>query len=261
MILKFDYSHCPLQATLDRASKPKLDIVMEAYPVGNNPMYPNKRIFTNRKGDSFELNDTRLSTWAAHLAQATPGVDESNPPNSLWFDVKHALHSPNSVALSTAAATTPTIATVTAPIIATTPTTTAAPSIRDQFLDMAMLSMLQNITQPQGSMLAPTLQPVPGPLAPNNSASLPSSPAQPQPQLQHVSLDEFCSFYSLSDTDKSRLSELEYCPENRAIETLDPKDWKDVGFKPLSWSNVIETHRKFLKDVRKGTWDHLVAQL
>ncbi|KAJ3803555.1 hypothetical protein F5876DRAFT_85048 [Lentinula aff. lateritia] len=72
----------------------------------------------------------------------------------------------------------------------------------------------------------------------------------------NVTLSSFCQFYHISDVDKQRLEMLEYRPGNHAIESLEKEEWSGASFKPLSWSNIMAMHQKFLKDVKAGMWDH-----
>lgn len=58
-----------LQASIDEASKPFLDVLCEKYVTGSNLLYPGIRVYTNTRGESWELNDTRLSTWASHMVR------------------------------------------------------------------------------------------------------------------------------------------------------------------------------------------------
>jgi hypothetical protein len=89
------------------------------------------------------------------------------------------------------------------------------------------------------------------PLLPTPSQpSAPPSPAKHRP----VSIDEFCTFYSISQADRERLDKLDYQPGD-AIDKLERIDWNgEAGFAKLGWERMLGTHRRFLKDVRLGVW-------
>lgn len=56
------------QMTFDQALTPKRMQLEEHYPENNNPLYPNKRVYTEIKtGHAWELTTGRLNVWAAHL--------------------------------------------------------------------------------------------------------------------------------------------------------------------------------------------------
>ncbi|KAJ3925281.1 MAG: hypothetical protein NXY57DRAFT_1044236, partial [Lentinula lateritia] len=175
-------------ASIDEASKPYLDILCEKYVTGSNLLYPGIRVYMNTRGESWELNDTRLSTWASHMARRTPGVDDSHPPNTAWFNGKYILRP----FTTPAAITTPT------PVPAAIPT--PASDICKRFMDFAMMSMMHNMSQ-QAPAVQRTLS--------MSAIQVSSAPASPI-RLARISSDEFCSFYGVSETDKGRFTELEY---------------------------------------------------
>ncbi|KAJ4467504.1 hypothetical protein C8R41DRAFT_871376 [Lentinula lateritia] len=223
-------------ASIDEASKPYLDILCEKYVTGSNLLYPGIRVYMNTRGESWELNDTRLSTWASHMARRTPGVDDSHPPNTAWFNGKYILRP----FTTPAAITTPT------PVPAAIPT--PASDICKRFMDFAMMSMMHNMSQ-QAPAVQRTLS--------MSAIQVSSAPASPI-RLARISSDEFCSFYGVSETDKGRFTELEYQPGNRAIEQMEKAEWLSVSFKFLLWSNILTVYRKFISDVKSGAWDHIM---
>lgn len=142
--------------------------------------------------------------------------------------------------------TTPAAITTSTPVPAAIPS--PASDIRERFMDFAMMSMMHNMSQ-QAPAVQRTLS-----MSAIQASSAPASPIR----LARISFDEFCSFYGVSETDKGRLTELEYQPGNRAIEQMDKAEWSSVGFKFLSWSNILTVHRKFISDVKSGAWDHIM---
>ncbi|KAG2737688.1 hypothetical protein P692DRAFT_20851782 [Suillus brevipes Sb2] len=70
-----------------------------------------------------------------------------------------------------------------------------------------------------------------------------------------VSLSEFCTKYRISDGDQTKLAALEYQPGNRAVETLEEKEWCDIGqFTKLGWQFFLGAHKKFCTAIKSGTW-------
>jgi len=57
-----------IQATIVGANTPIVEELRRIYPIGNNPQYPTKRIYSS-KGRSWELNDIRLQLWAQHIVR------------------------------------------------------------------------------------------------------------------------------------------------------------------------------------------------
>ena len=49
---------------------------------------------------------------------------------------------------------------------------------------------------------------------------------------------------------------LEYKPGNNAVLKLERADWKEVGFTTLGWQAFLDAHKRFIRDVRAGIWDH-----
>jgi hypothetical protein len=84
------------------------------------------------------------------------------------------------------------------------------------------------------------------PLLPTSSQpSAPPSPAKHHP----VSIDEFCTFYSISQAGCKHLGKLDYQPGD-AINKLERIDWNgEAGFAKLGWEHMLGTHCHFLKDV------------
>ncbi|KAG1738921.1 uncharacterized protein EDB91DRAFT_1347532 [Suillus paluster] len=83
-----------------------------------------------------------------------------------------------------------------------------------------------------------------------------SASSSPSVTTTHnVSLSEFCVKYHISDSDQAKLMALEYQPGNRAVETLEEKEWRDIGqFTKLGWQAFLGAHRKFCTTIKSGTW-------
>ena len=72
----------------------------------------------------------------------------------------------------------------------------------------------------------------------------------------HVLPEDFCARYEISKSDEEKLALLEYKPGNNAVLKLERADWKEVGFTSLGWQAFLDAHKRFIRDVRAGVWDH-----
>jgi|SRR5882672_9570284 len=91
---------------------------------------------------------------------------------------------------------------------------------------------------------------------PNSSSPAPS-PGTPGKAIRFkISLDEFCSFYNIDVEDQQKLGSLGYRPGDNNILKLETEDWKEVQFTKLRWLSFLDAHRRFLRDVKSGQWDH-----
>lgn len=104
---------------------------------------------------------------------------------------------------------------------------------------------------PQQGFQGPNYYP-PGPIAQNNSPF--SSPGQAL--RLRVPPEKFCAHYEISKSDEEKLAMLEYKPGNNAVLKLERADWKEVGFTTLGWQAFLDAHKRFIRDVRAGIWDH-----
>jgi hypothetical protein len=103
-------------------------------------------------------------------------------------------------------------------------------------------------TTPSGSGLAPG----PSSLAAPHSAT--SSPGNVVRLPRPISVEEFCSRYNISDSDRLKLVTLEVHLGDRAVERLEPEYWKEAGFSKLGWDRFLTVHKQFIKDIRNGIW-------
>lgn len=88
------------------------------------------------------------------------------------------------------------------------------------------------------------------------------SPATPGKALSfNISLDKFCSHYNIDTSDQQKLESLGYRPGDNNILKLEVEDWKGVQFAKLRWMSFLDTHRRFLRDVKSGLWDHSLKSL
>lgn len=95
------------------------------------------------------------------------------------------------------------------------------------------------------------------PMTPHAMPHAPATSSAPASPLKfcHVSLEEFCNFYSLDNSVASGLSRLKYTPGDRNLEKLEREDWRDDGkLSKLEWQKALDTQAQFLKDVRNGIW-------
>lgn len=59
----------PPQESLNRTNAPLIEQLRLKYPIGADPRFPTKRIYSADDGRSWELNDIRLQVWAVHLVR------------------------------------------------------------------------------------------------------------------------------------------------------------------------------------------------
>ena len=68
LILLFSSSYNGVQASIDQQSAPYMQALLERYPIGNSPLFPEKRIYSNND-HYWELNDLRLRLWAVSIVR------------------------------------------------------------------------------------------------------------------------------------------------------------------------------------------------
>lgn len=67
---------------------------------------------------------------------------------------------------------------------------------------------------------------------------------------RNVSLDEFCSQYEISESDKAKLKKLGYEPGNREVELLEEEYWRDfASFTRLGWWSFLSAHHEFRRAI------------
>jgi hypothetical protein len=131
---------------------------------------------------------------------------------------------------------------VAAPIAPATSTSSITELLLLQLLQSQQMNMhaSHSVVPHQQAPLTPTPRVL--------TASLPPSPAK----HRHVTLDEYCTHYNISDSDRSRLQKLDFLPGD-PIEKLDRVEWHDEGgFQRLGWDRMLAKNREFLRDVRAG---------
>ncbi|ESK85349.1 hypothetical protein Moror_5951 [Moniliophthora roreri MCA 2997] len=189
------------------ASVTKQHALKLKYKVGNHHLFLGKCIYTTSDSIHYELDDIKLSIWAANLAREKPGVDLNNlPMDSAYFNHHYCIRP----ATTTSTTITPdsTVSTPAAPItpIYTPPQLTSSQS---DIVNVMLLNVLQQ--QQQFNMMtantcfitnhpsdfhtfvSPTHHAPP--LPPPKAMSAPPSP------VKHawVSLNSFCIYYGLSN--------------------------------------------------------------
>jgi hypothetical protein len=63
------------QESLNRTNGPLIDQLRLKYPIGADPRFPMKHIYSADDGRSWELNDIRLQVWAVHLVRIHSSFD------------------------------------------------------------------------------------------------------------------------------------------------------------------------------------------
>ncbi|KAJ7501479.1 hypothetical protein B0H11DRAFT_2275141 [Mycena galericulata] len=241
-------------ATLDASAAPVMEQLRERYPIGNHPSFPTKRIVTSTTNPDrhWELTDIRIRVWAAHILQDKATLDEY--PKSAHFSEEQRLRAPHTPAPVPLA---PPIAPPQLPIPAAVPAPAVPAATATNATDLLLLLLAQQMTA-NNKPVVPTADPLPlaAPTLPSTPApghsSLPSSPAVTL--SRSVSLAEFCTCYSISPVDETKLAALDFVPGDRNIKKLDKSDWGDVGFKRLGWLRILDAHRRFLNDIRNGSF-------
>ncbi|CAA7258478.1 unnamed protein product [Cyclocybe aegerita] len=92
------------KAVIGHANTGVIEQLWQLYPVGSNPLYPTKRVYT-KDGHSWELNDLCLQVWAMHLMADPPTATLDAPPVSAHFSESQKLRAPATTPASTAAVT------------------------------------------------------------------------------------------------------------------------------------------------------------
>ncbi|CAA7262386.1 unnamed protein product [Cyclocybe aegerita] len=283
---EFDYSNLELPSTgqhvveqriqFDKAVGPFKQELLAKYPIGNNALFPQKRIYADKMGSYWDLTDLRIGVWASHLARGTATLD--SPPISNQFDQAGRIHPPRAstasipreaaaptialtpTALAAAAIPAPAPAPALAATLTPAPATTAAtPSL----MELIMINMLQQqLSSSNANRLGTSAIAFPpsAALPPATASALAivpdisHEPAEPRRAIPNIELTAFCSRYAIDDVDRKRLEKLEFRPGDD-IEQLSPAEWRDfAGFLQLSWSRIIRKNKDFLLDIKAGVW-------
>jgi hypothetical protein len=267
-------SHNSFQVTFDKAVGPKRSALEAKYPIDNDPLFPGKRIYTDpSSGFQFELNSGRLTVWASHLvgfcslrvsvflkvmcaymqARGTATLDK--PPATPLFDCQQRIKKlvpTSSVSVSPAVSVSVPVP-IAAPQVPATSTTSITELLLLQLLQTQQMTMhaSHSVVPQQQAQLTGTPTPRVMPVVPAGVVppSVPPSPAK----HRHVTLDEYCAHYAISDVDRGRLQKLDFQPGD-PIEKLERVEWHDEGgFQRLGWDRMLAKNREFLRDVRAGT--------
>ena len=88
----------------------------------------------------------------------------------------------------------------------------------------------------------------------------PIAPAPAKPKIialpRPISLEEFCQYYKISDSDHEKLLLLEVELGDRRCEQLGEAEWKvEAKFSKLAWDRFKDKHARFCDDVTKGIWN------
>lgn len=89
----------------------------------------------------------------------------------------------------------------------------------------------------------------------SRTASLSSAPSSP-PKLtlkHHISLEEFCACFGISDEDLARLAKLSFVPGDRRFHALEREEWQGFGgFSKIGWEDFLLKHKEFVREVKDG---------
>lgn len=55
---------------MDKRIAPMMDQLQARYPVGNCPLFPDKRVYRNTNNQYWDLDRLRLQVWAAHMVSS-----------------------------------------------------------------------------------------------------------------------------------------------------------------------------------------------
>ncbi|KAG1765870.1 hypothetical protein EV702DRAFT_1204397 [Suillus placidus] len=233
----------------DMATKRRLaeEELQKEYPLGRYAKFPYKRVWHNDRNDTY-----------FELTPAAGKADKSAPPLLAHFADDKKLKVPSCVP----------------------PPPNAPPAAFGQYYQQRQEEVAQALAPHVPPQAGPPPFPIPGGFPPPNppygyqpyfaSPYMPAPymggypyplPYGPAPHQQpftdpaetlsassspsittshDVSLSEFCTKYRISDGDQAKLAALEYQPGNRAVKTLEEKEWRDIGqFTKVGWQFFI----------------------
>ncbi|KAF9058815.1 hypothetical protein BDP27DRAFT_1372177 [Rhodocollybia butyracea] len=247
----------------DATIGPHCEVLKNKYKIDNYPdLFPNKRMFKGPCGGYWELDPLAIANWALKISQGFASI--TKPPNTAFFDynrrklpplVSHSSNVTSAIPVPSAA-----------PVPAVAPIPSAAPGFMEFIMAQSMQSQqqmhqMQFMMQAQmrGAALAlPSTAPLPMPVAVcTPTVSIPhSAPSSPAAQLAipTVLLDDFGARYNLSATVISQLERLGYKPGSPHVTKLQERHWEGANFSVIGSMEILDTHARFLCDVRNGLW-------
>ncbi|KAJ7752958.1 hypothetical protein B0H16DRAFT_1723421 [Mycena metata] len=227
------------KVSFDKAVTPHVEALKEQWPEND----AGQRIYTDEKGFQWDLTPIRLNIWVCIwcvtyilfvtsliciIIQARGTATVGKAPLSTQFDIKYRIKQQPAVANPFPAQAIP----------AAPPAVSAA---ADKLLEMMMQQQ-----QMQQQQLHP-------PYYPPHSCPI-GTVVSYQAQSPYVSLDEFCTYYSIAQHLQG-LEKLGYEPGDKGMVALEREDWYGVaGFGKLTWDKILVKHRQFLKDAQAGLW-------
>ncbi|KAJ7484886.1 hypothetical protein B0H11DRAFT_2231551 [Mycena galericulata] len=236
------------RTTFNDAIKTEKEKLEAEYPIGNNPLFPELRVYYDSKTKYyFDLTPTRMGVWASHMSQGK--TDEKTAPASRLFDANQRIKNVPGEA--------PGLAFPVAAIAAPAPLAVPAPPAPAPALSLSDLLLASLLGQQGGGLgaLFPHLNTGAAPLPPRRSA--PTSPAKqiPSPVKHHnVTAEEFCTRYNIDDTDCTRLKDVGFRPGDHTDSKLE--DFlKDAGFTFFGWKRIHQANTQFKADLAGGLFD------
>ncbi|KAJ7575623.1 hypothetical protein C8J56DRAFT_1063221 [Mycena floridula] len=228
--------------SLAKSTSVYLEMLKEHYPIGNDPCFPDQRIFKNDVGHIWGLNDVRMQLWGKSMKDsAEQGLELATldkPPTSIYFSESHRIKTIPAAPQD--------------PAVPPPPMPFAPPMYPPYYGHYPMYPPHQVHLPPNHYLAYPQAPPATSPAKPQD-ANIPLSP-QKLNISRRCSIEEFCFQYGLPERDEDRLADLEFVPGNRYLLKLEPEEWKAVGFTRLSWEAVLAAHARFVDDVRAGRW-------
>ncbi|KAF9060027.1 hypothetical protein BDP27DRAFT_1430565 [Rhodocollybia butyracea] len=253
----------------DATIGPHREVLENKYKIDNYPdLFPNKHMFKGPCGGYWELDLLAIANWASKISQEFASI--TKPPNTAFFDYNRRKLPPLVSHSSNVTSAIPVPSAAPVPSVATVPAVAPIPSAAPGFMEFIMAQLMQSQQQMHqmqfmmqaqmcGAALAlPSTAPLPMPVAVcTPTVSIPhSAPSSPAAQLAipTVSLDDFGARYNLSATVISQLERLGYKPGSLHVTKLQERHWEGANFSVIGSTEILDTHARFLRDVRNGLW-------